>query len=241
MVVFFSSVLGLPAPLSPLHLLWVNLVTDGPPATGLGFNPPDKLCMTRPPRPRHDSLLTPWLLMRYLLTGSYVGVAAITAYIQWFRDRGISFAQLRNNPVTEMIAASSYLTTDGTISGNGLAYPQSLALSVLVVIELLKAISAVSLHQSLFIVPPWKNSFLLLSVAVSFGLHLTLLETPFLSKIFGLHRLTMKDWRAVLVLALPVLLLEELLKFIGRSIHHHNHHHSTDSTTTTSTRSTSRK
>ena len=47
-----------------LQLLWVNLVTDGPPATALGFNPPDVDIMQKPPRKSNEELVTAWLFFR---------------------------------------------------------------------------------------------------------------------------------------------------------------------------------
>lgn len=82
--IFFTALLGIPESFTSVQLLWVNLVTDGPPATALGFNPPDYDIMNKPPRRQDDYLLSTWTLIRFSVIGTYVGLATTGIFIYWY-------------------------------------------------------------------------------------------------------------------------------------------------------------
>ncbi|GLT33864.1 hypothetical protein SLA2020_084200 [Shorea laevis] len=239
--IFLTSALGIPEGMIPVQLLWVNLVTDGPPATALGFNPPDKDIMKKPPRRSDDSLITPWILFRYLVIGSYVGIATVGIFIIWYTHHTfmgidlsgdghslVTYSQLSNwgqcsswkdfsvTPFTAGSQVFKFDTNPCDYFHTGKVKASTLSLSVLVAIEMFNSLNALSEDSSLLTMPPWVNPWLLLAMSVSFGLHFLILYVPFLAQVFGIVPLSLNEWLLVVVVAFPVILIDEVLKFVGR-------------------------
>lgn len=82
LTIFIAPFLGLAIPLLPVHILWINLVTDGLPGLALVAEPAEKDIMNRPPRPPKENLFAGGLVTRILLSGIMMTAAAI--FIQWW-------------------------------------------------------------------------------------------------------------------------------------------------------------
>ncbi|KAJ9548347.1 hypothetical protein OSB04_020890 [Centaurea solstitialis] len=237
--IFLTAAIGIPEGLIPVQLLWVNLVTDGPPATALGFNPPDKYIMKKAPRRSDDSLISPWILFRYLVIGLYVGIATVGVFVIWYTHASflgidlssdehspITFSQLRNwdqcsswqNFTVSPKAGDQvfdFASDPCEYFSAGKVKAMTLSLSVLVAIEMFNSLNALSEDESLLTMPPWVNPWLLLAMSISFGLHFLILYVPFLAQIFGIVPLSLNEWLLVLAVALPVILIDEFLKCVG--------------------------
>jgi Ca2+-transporting ATPase len=100
--------------------------------------------------------------------------------------------------------------------GVGAVKASTMAMSVLVTIEMLNALNALSEHSSLFQMPPWCNPLLLLAIAASMAIHALILYVPGLNSIFEITWLDGSDWLVVLAWSFPVIVLEEVMKLIGR-------------------------
>jgi len=87
---------------------------------------------------------------------------------------------------------------------------------VLVSIEMLNAMNSLSENQSLIMMPPWTNMFLMGAMALSMTLHFVILHVEILSQVFQVTPLNLEEWLAVIKISVPVILIDETLKFVAR-------------------------
>lgn len=175
------------------------------------------------------------------MIGLYVGLATVGIFIIWYTQDSfmginltgdghtlVTYSQLSNwgqCPSWSNFEVSPFSAGARTFSfdANPCDYFQAgkikattLSLSVLVAIEMFNSLNALSEDGSLITMPPWVNPWLLLAMSVSFALHFLILYVPFLAQVFGIVPLSLNEWLLVIAVALPVVLIDEVLKFVGR-------------------------
>lgn len=214
--IFVAAVLGMPETLVPVQLLWVNLVTDGLPATAIGFNKQDRKVMMVRPRKVNEAIVNGWLFFRYLVIGAYVGLATIAGFAWWF----LYYEGGPKLPYRELVNFDTCSQRETTYSCNIFEdrHPSTVSMSVLVVVEMFNALNNLSENQSLLVLPPWSNLWLVSSIILTMILHILILYVQPLSILFSVTPLSWTEWKAVLFLSFPVILVDEILKFSSRNL-----------------------
>lgn len=213
--IFVAAVLGIPDTLVPVQLLWVNLVTDGLPATAIGFNKQDSDVMKSKPRKVGEAVVTGWLFFRYVVIGAYVGLATVAGFIWWFvyADSGPRL------PYSELMNFDTCHTRETTYPCSIFEdrHPSTVSMTVLVVVEMFNALNNLSENQSLVVIPPWSNLWLVGSIILTMLLHVLILYIQPLSVLFSVTPLSWTEWKVVLLLSFPVIIIDEVLKFFSRN------------------------
>lgn len=213
--IFVAAVLGIPDTLAPVQLLWVNLVTDGLPAIAIGFNKQDSDVMKAKPRKVNEAVVSGWLFFRYLVIGAYVGLATVAGFVWWFvySDTGPKVAY------KELMNFDSCSTRETTYPCSIFVdrHPSTVSMTVLVVVEMFNALNNLSENQSLLVIPPWSNLWLVASIVLTMLLHILILYVHPLSILFSVTPLSWAEWKVVLYLSFPVIIIDEILKFFSRN------------------------
>ncbi|CAL5321730.1 unnamed protein product [Camellia sinensis] len=90
-------------------------------------------------------------------------------------------------------------------------------MTVLVVVEMFNALNNLSENQSLLVIPPWSNLWLVGSIVLTMLLHILILYVRPLSILFSVTSLSWAEWIVVLYLSFPVIIIDEILKFFSRN------------------------
>lgn len=179
-------------PLLATQLLWINLLTDGPPALALGMDPPDRSVMRARPRPRKEGAITLRMWGDIFLAGMVMAAGTLL-----------------------VLDAS---LPGGFIEGSGdVRYGQTMAFTVLVLFQLFNVLHARSEEESAFSgFSGAPNRWLWASILLALALQVAVVYVPVLQQAFSTVSLDAKDWLICTLVASSVLWLGELAKLIRR-------------------------
>jgi Ca2+-transporting ATPase len=181
MTMFIAMMMGMPLPLIPIQILWVNLVTDGLPAMALGVDQAEKDLMQQKPRMAKENVFARRLGWKIISRGILIGICTLAAF--WII--------LHENPD----------------SADQLVKAQTVAFATLVMAQLIHVFDCRS-SRSIFHRNPLQNKYLVLAVVSSLLLMLAVLYIPQLQPIFKTVDLGLKDWIITLVFAgIPTFLM----------------------------------
>ena len=171
-----------PLPFVPAQLLWLNLVTNGVQDVALAFEPGEKDVLRRPPRAQQEGILSRLLWERLLLVGTVMVAGTLALYL----------AELS--------------------SGASLERARSVALTTMVLFQVLHVGNSRSEHVSIFRLSRFSNPYLLIGTALALALHVGALYFPPTQLILRVEPLDLETWFRMAAVALSVVIAVELHK-----------------------------
>jgi Ca2+-transporting ATPase len=189
LAMFLASLLGMPLPLLPIQILWVNLATDSLPALALGVEPAEPGGMERPPRPPGEGVITRRMATMMSIQGIIIGLLTLGAFaIEYY------------------------------VMGGGVDRARVIAFSTTIFAQNVHAFNVRSNRFSLFQLGVFTNRWLVAAFAVVAVSELAVIYLPFLQPIFKTMPLGLQDWAVVVGLGVMPLLIVEIVKLINRRL-----------------------
>ena len=191
--IFFATLLGWDV-LQPVHLLWINLVTDTLPAIALGVEPAEPGVMTHKPRGRKSNFFDGGVFGAIIYQGIFQTMLVLGVY-GW----ALLFPEHQSH--TEIHADAL-----------------TMAFATLGLIQLLHAFNVKSVYQSIFKVGLFTNKTFNWSIPVAFVLFVVTILVPGFNNLFHVSHLSLTQWMVVAVGALMIVVLVEIVKAIQRAL-----------------------
>jgi Ca2+-transporting ATPase len=201
MTMFLIILIGFPAPLIAIHLLWINLITDSLPAIALGMDPNDPNNMKDKPRDPKEGVFAQGGLKTTLIYGVLFTAAVVLAYFcgAWLHP------EYHGGSIKEFFESNP----------QALKQAQTMAFVTLGFSELLHMLGMSNTRESF--VKVFKNKNLMMLVAFVFGvaLQLFVVEVPFMRDVFKTENLSLKDWLFTLIFSFVPLIGHEIIVLIN--------------------------
>jgi Ca2+-transporting ATPase len=208
MIIFLATLAGLPAPLTAIQLLWLNLITDGAPALALAVEKGDPDIMEQKPRAKSEPIVNRSMMLGLGVQTIAQTAAVLTAFglgLIWHLEAG---AIVVGDPIRYLIQHDW--------RGIDVQTAETMAFVTLSLCELFRAYTVRSERSSLFQIGVFSNRYMQYAVGLSIGLLLLVCSVPFLQPIFNTHFLSGREWLIVVGLALLPAAAEEITKFFLR-------------------------
>jgi Ca2+-transporting ATPase len=195
---FLFSRGGIPLPLTIMQILTIDLGTDMVPALGLSTELPEKGIMDHPPRRRNENLLNKKLIVKaFLWYGMIEGIVSMGAYF---------FVNYLNGWPGVPLASSGPVYIQAT----------SMTLASIVFCQIGHVMNCRTEVQSVFKAGLFKNKLVLLGIGVEVLLLCAILYVPFLQNVFQTGPIGLKEWGALFLIPLPIIIVEEIRKYFTR-------------------------
>jgi len=210
MIIFLATLAGLPAPLTAIQLLWLNLITDGAPALALAMEKGDPDIMDRKPRAKNEPIVNRSMGIGIVIQTIAQTGAVLSAFVfglAWHLEAGSILPSGVN-------VLSFVLNHDWR--GVGVQAAETMAFVTLSLAELFRAYTVRSERASIFQIGIFSNRYMQYAVGISMALLLLVCAVPFLQPIFNTHFLSAGEWAVVIGLALVPAVAEEITKFFLR-------------------------
>ena len=206
MIIFLATLAGLPAPLTVIQLLWLNLLTDGAPALALAMEKGDPVIMQRKPRPPSEPIINRTMQMGIVIqTIAQTGVV-LTAFVVglfWHLEAG-TLIPAGTNPIVYLLQYDW--------KGVDVQTAETMAFVTLSLCELFRAYTVRSEKVSIFKLGVFSNKYMQYAVALSVFLMILVVSVSFLQPIFNTHTPDLREWGVILGLALVPAVAEEIFK-----------------------------
>ncbi len=210
MVIFLATLAGLPAPLTAIQLLWLNLITDGAPALALAMERGDPDIMLHKPRAKNEPIIN-----RIMGVGITIQTIAQTSAVLMAFGLGLIWHLEAGALVPQGMNPVLYLLHHDW-RGVDIQAAETMAFVTLSLCELFRAYTVRSERASIFQIGIFSNKYMQYAVGLSIALLLIVCGVPFLQPIFNTHFLSFTEWSAVLGLSLIPAVSEEITKFFLR-------------------------